>query len=87
MCFGQQGKKINPVRRCPSGLESGYALTHLRDPRLALSLLGQHPAAQDSPPCQVFCKPLLSTQRDRCLYPLLGCLPLPALLMALGSPK
>src|SRR5262249_40611070 len=81
----QPSKYIRPFYLCPCGPPSSQALLYLRNPLLPLSLLGPRPAALESAMRQEERKALLSTKRNFRLGPLLGGLPLSAVLMEPGS--
>src|SRR5713226_6653618 len=69
---------------CPRGSIGGQPLAYLGNAFFCLSLLGQHPALQDSPHCQPERKSLLGTEGNGCFCPLLGRLVLSTELMERG---
>src|SRR2546428_12816587 len=79
--LSEEGKIIRISHLSPCGLQSGQALAHLLHALRSPSLLAQRPALHDRRPRCVVCKPLLLTERKRCLYPRLDGVPLPPKLM------
>src|SRR5215510_9601475 len=71
---------------CPRGSPGGYALAYLGNPLFSLSLLSQCPASTDDAPSGMTHKPLLATERDQCLGPLLHGLGLAQGAMEYGIP-